>query len=83
MLCYVILYHVILYYILYYTRSALEDSRLFGPSPLKILAATGPMTSTYPSNPAPGENLLSGNLVMETGCTYYNITQHIVCYNEA
>ena len=26
------------------------------------------MTKTYLSNPAPGENLLSGNLVMETGC---------------
>ena len=27
------------------------------------------MKKTYLSNPAPGENLLSGNLVMETGCT--------------
>ena len=26
------------------------------------------MKKTYLSNPAPGENLLSGNLVMETGC---------------
>ena len=50
-----------------YTRSLLEDPRLFGPSPWKILAAT--MKKTYLSNPAPGENLLSGNLVMETGCT--------------
>ena len=27
------------------------------------------MKNTYLSNPAPGESLLSGNLVMETGCT--------------
>ena len=26
------------------------------------------MKKTYLSHPAPGENLLSGNLVMETGC---------------
>ena len=26
------------------------------------------MKKTYLSNPAPGENLQSGNLVMETGC---------------
>ena len=50
-----------------YTRSPLEDSRLFGPSPWKILAAAN--EKTYLSNPAPGENLLSGNLVMETGCS--------------
>ena len=49
-------------------RSPLEDSRLFGPSPWKILAAIN--EQTYLSNPAPGENLLSGNLVMETGCQY-------------
>ena len=49
-----------------YTRSPLQDSRLFGPSPWKILAATN--EKTYLSNPAPGENLVSGNLVMETGC---------------
>ena len=48
------------------SRGALEDSRLFGPSPWKILARTN--EQTYLSNPAPGENLLSGNLVMETGC---------------
>ena len=53
-----------------YTRSPLEDSRLFGPSPWKILAATN--EKTYLSNPAPGENLESGNLVMETGCTIRN-----------
>ena len=50
-----------------YTRSPLEDSRLFGPSPWKILAATN--EKYYLSNPAPGENILSGNLVMETGYT--------------
>ena len=51
-----------------YTRSPLEDSRLFGPSPWKILATTYE-TNRFLSNPDPGENLLSGNLVMETGCT--------------
>ena len=50
-----------------YARSPLEDSRLFGPSPWIILAATN--EKTHLSNPAPGENLLSGNLVMETGGT--------------
>ena len=38
-----------------------RDSRLFGPSPWKILA------TTYEHL---GENLVSGNLVMQTGCTY-------------
>ena len=51
-----------------YTRSPLEDSRLFGPSPWKILAATYEQ-QRFLSNPAPGEHLLSGNLVMETGCS--------------
>ena len=51
-----------------YTRSPLEDSRLFGPSPWKILRHYL-CTNGSLSNPAPGENLLSGNLVMETGCT--------------
>ena len=48
-----------------YTRSPLEDSRLFGPRPWKVLAATYE-TNGFLSNPDPGENLLSGNLVMET-----------------
>ena len=51
-----------------YTRSPLQDSRLFGPSPWKILATTYE-TNGFLSNPASGENLESGNLVMETGCT--------------
>ena len=50
-----------------YTRSPLQDSRLFGPRPWKILAATN--QKRFLSNPGPGENLVSGNLVMETGCT--------------
>ena len=50
-----------------YTRSPLEDSRLFGPSPWKILRHYL-WTNWFLSNPGPGENLLSGNLVMETGC---------------
>ena len=50
-----------------YTPSPLEDSRLFGPSPWKILRHYL-WTNGLLSNPAPGEDLLSGNLVMETGC---------------
>ena len=42
--------------------------RLFGPSPWKILAATYDKKG-FLSNPAPGDNLVGGNLVMETGCT--------------
>ena len=48
-------------------RSPLEDSRLFGPSPWKIFATTYEQKRLL-SNPAPGENILSGNLAMETGC---------------
>ena len=55
-------------YIHLYTRSPLQDSRLFGPSPWKVLAATYE-TNGFLSNPDPGENLVSGNLLMETGCT--------------
>ena len=51
-----------------YTRSPLQDSRLFGPSPWKILALIV-LKNGFLSNPAPGENLESGNLVMETGCS--------------
>ena len=51
-----------------YTRSSLQDSRLFGPSPWKILSHYL-WTNGLLSNPAPGENLVSGNLVMETGCS--------------
>ena len=51
-----------------YTRSPLQDSRLFGPRPWKILAATYE-TNGFLSNPDPGENLVRGNLVMETGCS--------------
>ena len=39
----------------------------FRTQPLEKLTPL-PMKKTYLSNPAPGENLLSGNLVMETGC---------------
>ena len=52
-----------------YTRSSLEDSRLFGPSPWKVLSHYL-RTNGFLSSPAPGENLVSGNLVMETGCNY-------------
>ena len=54
--------------LLLYTRSPLEDSRLFGSSPWKILRHYL-WTNGFLSNQAPSENLLSGNLVMETGCS--------------
>ena len=54
-----------------HTRSPLQDSRLFGPSPWKILA-TAYEQKRLLSNPAPGENLVSGNLVMQTGCIQTN-----------
>ena len=50
-----------------YTRSPLQDSRLFGPRPWKILATTYEK-QRFPSNPDPGESLVMENLVMETGC---------------
>ena len=62
--------YIITHCIVYYTRSPLEDSRLFGPSPWKIVAATYEQLGLL-SNPAPGENLVSGNLVMETECMLY------------
>ena len=61
------LLNVFIWTYVWYTRSPLQDSRLFGPRPWKILAATYE-TNGFLSNPAPGEHLLSGNLVMETGC---------------
>ena len=52
-------------------KSLLEDSRLFGSSPWKILRHCL-WTNGFLSNSAPGENLLSGDLVMETGCNDNN-----------
>ena len=49
-----------------YTRSPSQDSRLFGPRPWKVLAATYE-TNRFLSNPDPGENLVMENLVMEIG----------------
>ena len=40
----------------------------FRTQPLENLTPL-PMKNGFLSNPAPGENLLSGNLVMETGCS--------------
>ena len=56
-----------------YTRSPLEDSRLFEPSPWKILATTYEK-KLFLSNPAPGESLLSGDLAMETRCIAQSMT---------
>ena len=50
-----------------YTRSPLEDPPSFRTKPLKILRHYL-WTNGFLSNPAPGENHLSGHLVMETGC---------------
>ena len=61
---------------IHYTRSPLEDSRLFGPGPWKVLASIV-QTNGFLSNPAPGENLESGNLVMETGCTAVSRTPNL------
>ena len=52
----------------HWSTPGLQDSRLFGPRPWKILATTYDKKG-FLSNPDPGENLVSGNLVMETGCT--------------
>ena len=67
----------------HHTQSPLQDSRLFGPRPWKILAATYE-TDGFLSNPDPGENLLSGNLVMETGCKVplLPISRRTVCWRE-
>ena len=67
---YTILYVLILtMYVHYAIRifQQLQDSRLFGPRPWKILATTNDKKRLL-SNPDPGENPVSGNLVMETGC---------------
>ena len=60
-------------YVCMYTRSPSQDFRLFGPRPWKILA-TSNETKRFLSNPDPGEKLVRGNLVMETGCICMCIT---------
>ena len=40
----------------------------FRTQPLENLSVDS-LNNGFLSNPAPGDNLLSGNLVMETGCT--------------
>ena len=61
----------------HYTQSPLQDSRLLGPRPWKILAATYE-THGFLSNPDPGENLVMENLVMETGCIIIMMTARII-----
>ena len=63
-----------------YTRSPSQDFRLFGPRPWKILATIYDK-SRFMSNPDPGENLVSGNLVMETGCMQSYSIYHISSYS--
>ena len=45
----------------------------FRTQPLENLSIDS-VTDGFLSNPAPGENLVSGNLVMETGCINKNVT---------
>ena len=56
-----------LYDSIVYTQSPSQHFRLLGPRPWKILATTYEK-KRFLSNPDPGENLVSGNIVMETGC---------------
>ena len=65
---YIYIYNLYVSLFACYTRSPLEDSLLFGPSPWKILAATNEQDMS--EQPSPWRNLLSGNLVMETGCSW-------------
>ena len=55
-----------------YTRSPSQDFRLFGPRPWKILRHYL-WTNGFLSNPAPNENLVSGNLVMEIRCMFISM----------
>ena len=45
----------------------------FRTRPLEKVLATTYEQNNFMSNPAPGENIISGNLVMETGCMFINI----------
>ena len=53
-----------------YTQFAIQDSRLFGPNPWKILAPPSNYLSTkrFLGNPTLGTNLGSRILAMRTGC---------------
>ena len=44
----------------------------FRTQPLENLSVDS-VTNDFLSNPDPGENLLSGNLVMETGCRLFKL----------
>ena len=46
----------------------------FRTQPLENLSADS-VTNRFLSNPAPGENIISGNLVMETGCIMIVVAQ--------
>ena len=72
------LQHVILHYIMLYPRSPLQDSRLFGPSPWKILAATYEQMGSWATQPL-AKILRAGILLWRPGvwwCTEYLGKQH-------
>ena len=61
-------YSIAQYSIAQYTPGLRQKIPVFSdPAPGKSQPLS--MKKTYLSNPAPGESILSGNLVMETGCT--------------
>ena len=65
------------YYILHITHGihpvSITRFPFFRTQPLENLSVDS-VKNGFLSNPAPGENLESGNLVMETGCIPYYIT---------
>ena len=68
MYIYIYIYMCIHIYIYIYIYTHMF--RLFGPRPWKILRHYL-WKIGFLSNPDPGENLVSGNLVMETGCVLH------------
>ena len=82
----IILYHIISYHIIShaYERSILHPVSVrrfpsFRTQPLENLSIDS-VTNGFLSNPAPGENILSGNLVMETGYFTPNLPINITPY---
>ena len=63
--------HVLYVYYYYYYLHPVSVRRFpsFRTQPLANLSVDS-VKHGFLSNPAPGENLLSGNLVMETGCIF-------------
>ena len=53
----------------------------FRTQPLENLSVDS-VNNGFLSNPAPGENLLSGNLVMETGCSRFLARGHVLIFQQ-